>query len=179
MTRFSRLCRRVGTLGLTTAFATSLALVPAPSSLAAGLNIHACDGSGSLNVGSTAPYTWQIQGTGTCYAPGVLPARPPLAVTFTGSGTSSSLGLCSSTLLVTNLVLNVTVTFTNTATGEQTVVQEVWYAPITTFPLATPFIVSTTPSGFAGLGVTFTRIFLSCGNSGNEPSATFLWAQDF
>jgi hypothetical protein len=137
-----------------------------------------CNGAGSLKATDPpgpGPATWEVQGAGRCFNPLQFPIREAETVQFEGTGTSDSLGVCSpGSLLVTNLVLNVTVTKTGAGTGSVTTTQEEWRMPLTVFPLATPFLV-TRPS--FGAGVSLHRIGLSCGNAGTHPSASFDWVR--
>ena len=69
-------------------------------------------------------------------------AREPTSVRFTGAGTSDSLGICSGTLLVTNLRLSVAVTYTGAVTDTTLTEHQLWSAPVTTFPFATVFTIT-------------------------------------
>lgn len=111
-------------------------------------------------------YTWEIAGAGPC----LNFLSGPYFGTISGSGTSDSLGLCDG-LLVQNLVIDVKFTFANLRTGVVKVVNEVWQAAITTFPVATPFLVS---GGNDGLGAIATRIGLNCPPGGSSGS-TFVF----
>jgi len=77
---------------------------------------------------------------------------------------------------VTNLHLNVLVTTVGEVTGRTRTHSQVWSSPITTFPLATPFLISDS-SGTKGGGVVLHHIHLMCGDDGNKPSALFTWAE--
>ena len=115
-------------------------------------------------------------GAGALAAAGTTAAQA--AARFTGSGTSDSLGLCSGTLLVTNLRLSVAVTYTGAVTGATMTEHQLWSAPVTTFPFATAFLITGDGGPPAlGTGVAFTHIFLQCGNGGNSPSANFVWGE--
>jgi hypothetical protein len=106
-------------------------------------------------------------------------AHEPTTVRFAGTGTSDSLGLCSGTLLVTNLKLAVDVTVTGQVTGNTIVQHQVWSAAATTFPLATEFLISSSSGPpVMGAGIAIAHIYLQCGNTGNKPSAQFLWLQN-
>jgi hypothetical protein len=58
---------------------------------------------------------------------------------------------------------------------------ELWFSPVTLFPLVMPFLVSpaTDPGSIGGAGLMFSHIFLQCGNDGDKPSVQFDWAQLF
>jgi hypothetical protein len=105
-------------------------------------------------------------------------AREPTTVRFTGTGTSDSVGICSGSLLVTNLKLNVTMTYTGAVTGTTLVEHQIWSAPITTFPARdrVPGHGRRRPPAI-GAGLAITHIFLQCGNGGNSPSANFVWGE--
>jgi hypothetical protein len=142
---------------------------------AAAQSALVCDGAGRLTAQNGTPATWQVSGQGRCIEAGF--GSQPRRLSFTGSGTSDSLGLCTpGRLVVTNLRLNVTVSTTRAGTGTPQVGQEVWSAPVTVFPLATPFLVESA-GGPRGVGVTLHRIFLRCGDGGRSPSAVFEWAR--
>jgi hypothetical protein len=150
---------------------------------AQALTVKACDGSGTIYVNDApAPSTqtnWTLEGSGSCPAQLRLLLEPLEAqqITFSGSGTSDSLGLCDGSVLVTNLSLNVTVTYRDVVTGATRTEQQVWSAPITLFPLATPFLISENGEPLVGVGASITRIFLGCDNSGTRPSADFVWTE--
>lgn len=129
-----------------------------------------CTAGGKVAVqpsGSTA--AWQISGSGSCTGDldGVR------LVSFTGTGASDGAGLCDPvTGVVTNLDLTVTLTLTNLSSGRSTTVTQHWGAPVTTFPVATPFVI--TDGGQIGAGTMSTRIFARCGTDGS-PVATYDW----
>ena len=89
---------------------------------------------------------WNVDGVGSCpvQATPTAPftAREPTSVRFTGAGTSDSLGICSGTLLVTNLRLSVAVTYTGAVTDTTLTEHQLWSAPVTTFPFATVFTIT-------------------------------------
>jgi len=154
-----------------------MSLGPARSAAIPVAAIRACVGSGTLYVTpptAGAPATWTIKGSGSC--PIQLDGRPPETVSFAGTGTSDNLGLCSTTLLVTNLRLNVTATF-QPVIGAPTTEQQVWSSPASLFPNATPFLISGPPSRL-GAGVLLSRLLLDCTNNGTSPAANFAWVQN-
>ncbi len=127
-----------------------------------------CDGGGKLiaTAGTTGPATWSIDGAGACGG---------RIVTFSGTGTSDSLGLCSKqSVVVTNLNVSVVATFTRLSTGQTVTQNENWSAPVSTFPGATAFLVTDAASGSPqGVGVAVHRLFLRCSNQGKHASAHF------
>jgi hypothetical protein len=163
------------------ALVAAAALLATGAGAAQAANLDGCTGSGSILVPAPGHAGWNVGGAGSCPVQATptapLTAREPTSVRFTGAGSSDSLGLCSGTLLVTNLRLDVAVTYTGAVTGTTLVEHQVWGAPATTFPLATAFLITGDGSAVLGAGVAFTHIFLQCGNDGNQPSANFTWAQ--
>ena len=135
-----------------------------------------CDGAGRLTAQNGTPATWQVSGQGRCLELGF--GSQPRMLNFEGSGTSDSLGLCTpGRLVVSNLELDVTVSITRAGTGRPEIEQETWTAPVTTFPLATPFLVANGAGAPSGVGLTLHRIFLQCGDNGRKPSAVFEWVR--
>lgn len=172
--------RRIGrVLAATGASAAVLLALGAPA--ASATTLAGCTGSGSLYIPYAGYPDWAVSGVGSCpvqetpTAPFV--AREPTTVRFAGSGSSDSLGICSGTLLVQNFKLNVDVTITGAVSGTTVVQHQIWSAPVTTFPFATEFLISSASSPILGVGVAFSHIYLQCGNKGNQPSANYLWAQ--
>jgi hypothetical protein len=158
------------------------ALLATGATGAQAANLDGCSGSGRVLIPTAGHPGWNVDGAGSCpvQATPTAPftAREPTTVRFTGAGTSDSLGLCSGTLLVTNLRLSVAVTYTGTVTGTTLTEHQLWSAPATTFPFATAFLITGDGGPPAlGAGVAFTHIFLQCGNGGNSPSANFLWGE--
>jgi hypothetical protein len=128
-----------------------------------------CEASGNVNVSeSIAGWDWRVSGVGLC----VDTLQGPFQVGFTGTGTSDTLGLCDG-LLVIDLNIRVRLQLLNLRTGVLRTINERWTAPLSLFPVATPFLVSGSQSG---IGSMFTRILLSCPPDGNS-SATFTWNQ--
>jgi hypothetical protein len=160
---------RTGRRAAATAVVLALGLVSTLGSpAAAGPRIN-CAATGAVNITPGTPNQWDLVGSGLC----LNNLTGPYQVAIFGTGTSDTLGLCGD-LLVTNLKLKVAVALHNTKTGQDKVINESWGSPITTFPLATPFIVG--GPGAWGLGSIFTRILLSCPPGGTS-GATFLWTQ--
>lgn len=131
-----------------------------------------CSGNGTLRAQNGTPATWQISGNGSCISAAV--ARN---VSFTGQGTSNTLGLCTpGSLVVTNLRLNVTISWVNPPTGQTFTETQTWHAPISLFPIATPFLVTrATNPVLGGAGVILHHLTLRCGDAGQAPSASFNW----
>jgi hypothetical protein len=164
------------------AAASAGALLAAGGSAAQAANLDGCNGSGRVFVPAPGHPGWSVDGVGSCpvQATPTAPftAREPTSVQFAGAGTSDSLGLCSGTLLVTNLKLSVNVTYTGAVTGTSFTEHQIWSAPVTTFPFATAFLITGDGGPPAlGAGIAFTHIFLQCGNGGNSPSANFIWGE--
>jgi hypothetical protein len=135
-----------------------------------------CTASGKADIAPAVTGTafdWTISGSGSCLDV-ALGGSNPRTVSFTGTGTSDNLGLCSTSLLM-NLNLTVTATITNTKTGVSETVSENWGLAISNFPVAVPFLIN---GGSSGLGTMTSHIFLSCPPNGTD-SATFHWGQSF
>jgi hypothetical protein len=62
-------------------------------------------------------------------------------------------------------------------TGDTEVEQERWGAPLTTFPLATPFAITDASGAPSGVGLAFHRTYLRCGDGSGSPSAVFEWTR--
>jgi hypothetical protein len=174
--------RRIGRVLAATGVSVG-ALLATAGATAGAAQLNGCSGSGTVLVPAPGHPGWNVSGSGSCpvqttpTAP--FTAREPTTVRFVGSGTSDSLGLCSGTLLVTNLKLNVDVTVTGEVTGNTVVQHQIWSAAVTTFPLATEFLISSSSGPpVMGAGIAISHIYLNCGNNGNKPSAQFLWLQN-
>jgi hypothetical protein len=174
--------RRIGRV-LAAAGASAAALMAFGAGSAPASTLAGCNGGGTLYMPTASSPSWVVSGSGSCpiqvnlAAP--FAAHETTVVSFSGAGTSDTLGLCSGTLLVSNLKLNVDVTLTGTVTGSTVVQHQVWSAPVTTFPLVTEYLISSSSGpSVLGAGLAFSHIYLQCGNDGNKPSAQFLWLQD-
>ena len=160
--------------------AVAVALGAAGAGAAAGFHRAAaseqlvCNAVGTVqtSLGANDQVTWSLSGTGSCL--GV--AQASFGVVFSGTGTSTGLGLCTGDLSVTNLALNVTATLTNSSNGSVSTVAEQWTAPLATYPETTAFVVGNASGQAIGLGDLFTRIFGKCA-PGGSPSTTFAWTQ--
>jgi hypothetical protein len=148
-------------------------------------SIKPCIGSGSLKTAPSGdplhPIAWFVRGSGSCPAnlQLLLTPKEPQTVSFIGGGTSDTLGLCDGSLLVRKLNLTVRVSYTNTVTGAVTTETQYWRAPLTLFPLVTPFFQFDHPynSPVQGIGLILHHILLNCGNGGTMPAATFGWVE--
>jgi hypothetical protein len=140
-----------------------VAAVAAPAS--AGPRVR-CVMNGNVVIVENAGggWDWSVGGTGAC----LDFLNGPYTGVLTGTGHSDTLGLCDG-LLVTALRINVSLTLTNLRNSATTVTNEVWTAPITTFPIATPFFVR---GGESGVGTILTRLLLNC-PPGGASVATF------
>jgi hypothetical protein len=101
----------------------------------------------------------------------------------TAVGASDTLGGCEgdgTNPIMQDLSLAVTVTLTSTGTGLTKVLTETWSAPITTFPTATPFLISdggmVSGNDFVGGGNLFTRLYRNCPPAG-LPSGQMTWVR--
>jgi hypothetical protein len=118
---------------------------------------------------------WIVKGSGACVASGGT-----LTVKLRGAGTSTGLGLCGG-LLVQDLDIEMTVDIERVFSGHQFTAVNHWVAALTTFPLATPFVVNNTDnSKSVGAGVIFSHIFLNCPDDNvARESSTVTWVQDY
>ena len=112
----------------------------APATTAAAAPPKICTGAGGLFINPGPPATWSLHGSGFCGTV-TFPAVALKTVQLAGSGTSDNLGLCSNTLLVTNLLLVVGIKFTDVVSHASTTQVEVWASPISFFPVVSPFLV--------------------------------------
>ena len=135
-------------------------LVPAAagSASAAPLPII-CTAAGTVTVIQGNVDSWSVQGRGSCQ--GNLGGT--YFVDFVGSGTSDTVGLCDQSLVVQNLNINVLGSLTNAQTLVPKFFNHDWVAPLTTYPLATPFLIEQNGSDdLVGGGNFFNHIFLQC-----------------
>ena len=125
-----------------------------------------------IDAGPPATYDWDIVMIGECGGD----SNGRYAAFGSADGTSVGLGLCDESLYVTDLDLDVFL-FLDSVQGPKfsKLLHERWFAPITTYPLATPFLIENvagpTPS-LAGAGTLITRILLNC--AGSNPSTLIL-----
>jgi hypothetical protein len=113
--------------------------------------------------------SWSVRGSGTCTGDG----KGPHVLTLTGSGTSTNLGLCDG-LLVQDLDIHVGLTLVSNADGAVRNVSQRWFAPITTFPIVTPFFVEDAAGSTRGAGLLATRLGGTCPPGGSEVT-NFVW----
>ena len=126
-----------------------------------------CTAAGVVTFVDGLPDGWAVQGRGSCFGD----FGGTYFLDFTGAGRSDALAFCDSTLLVRNLNITVTGTLTNALTQIPQVFTHRWVAPLTTYPIATPFLIETALAGdVIGAGNFFNHIFLNC--QGN-PVANF------
>jgi len=158
---------------ITLLLATAVIPIVAVNANAVGTERFICTAAGSI-VTTATPDTWSIVGGGSCVS-----QENPYFLEFTAAGTSQGLGLCSadSTLpfIVQDLDLIVTGTLTSSNPTNPAVkgILQHWTAPITTYPLGTPFLVTSNTGDIFGAGIFWNHIFLNCQGS---PVATFQWA---
>jgi hypothetical protein len=139
----------------------------------AGLGATAANASGVINctAAGTVHYqtvglvtSWTLDGTGSCLGD----FQGTYALTFTGVGTSSSVGACDANTPgpLSNLTLKIDGTYTNVATHLPKLLNQSWTAAATTFPVSTPFSVNSGGNTVGG-GTILTRIFGKCQPSGS------------
>lgn len=150
---------------------TVTALVPAPRAEAVSPVPITCTVGGMLEVTSGPALThWKLAGGGSCQ--GDLEGTyllPNLLV----QGTSDSIGLCDDQGVVTNLSMSATGTLVNLANpmASKSLGGQTWGAPVTTFPVTTPFVITAGGSPI-GAGTINTRIFGKCPLIGGSPVMT-------
>ncbi|MEX2555440.1 MAG: hypothetical protein WEB06_07405 [Actinomycetota bacterium] len=162
MARSKGIGRAVALIVLTMAL---VAMVAAPAS--AGPRVRCVmNGNVVITEGPGGGWDWTVGGTGPC----LDFLNGPFDGIITGSGHSATLGLCDG-LVVTDLKIKVSLTLANLRNGVTTVTSETWRAPISTFPIATPFFVR---GGENGVGTILTRLLLNC-PPGGASVATFVF----
>ena len=117
-------------------------------------------------------YHWRLTFAGGCEGD----MRGPYVMHAAGGGTSTGLGLFDGSGVLQNLDLLLDVTFRSLTTGAVIARQEAWVAPITTYPIVTPYIVEhvgETGGNQDGAGVIFNHLFAKCGE-GSSPAAVSL-----
>lgn len=145
-------------------------LVPftAGTAQAASPAVITCTAAGTVVFTNSTTDTWSVAGRGACQGDN----EGTYFLDFIGSGTSTTLGLCDTGLVVQDLDIQVVSTLTNAATLLPKVFTQNWVAPVTTYPLATPFAI-TDGGNPVGAGNFFNHIYLNCSGS---PVAQFEWA---
>jgi hypothetical protein len=129
-----------------------------------------CTAAGTVfwsSVGNTT--SWTLLGKGSCQGD----LEGTYFLDFTGAGTSDTAGLCDGSGLVQNLKINIVGSLTNASTLAVKSINNDWVAPISTYPIVTPFLVQTNAGSPIGAGVFFNHIFVQCQNS---PVAQFDFA---
>lgn len=167
----TKLSRTLGRILLAVVVAGGLLTAGAtPGSAVSAVSLE-CVGTGQVKVTPTGSGStnWDVNGEGTCAG-----NFDSWTVALDGSGTSDTLGLCTSDLTVSNLSIDVTLTLDPATPGRPGETRnQNWGAPQTTFPGTTPFLI-TEDGSLAGAGTIFTRIFLRCPERGT-PAASFEW----
>ena len=137
---------------------------PLPITCTAAAQVAQTPGPGNLDYG------WSVSGQGSCQGNG----KGTYAAQIVGVGTSKTLGYCSGSAFVQNLDIAMTVTLTNVSSGKVTTLSQNWGAPVTTFPVAVPFLIR--DKGIVGAGVIFNHLFVQC-PPGGSPAAQITWTQ--
>jgi len=169
MDRLSGKGRLLLVLALTLCLVAGMA---APAGARAGLPL-VCQTSGLLNITDAGGGVWNwdfVVAFGQCLGD----LGGPYAMTGSGSGTSTGLGLCDG-LLVTDLAINMHLHLVSALGGTfDKFLDEVWTAPITTYPLVTPFLAfDAAPGGsLVGLGAIFNHVGLKCPPAGTPGAVT-------
>jgi len=152
---------RHAALGLLLACAL-VAAIAAPSSALSPLPIT-CTAAGTVTTVPGTPDAWSVSGQGSCQGD----LQGTYFLSFTGAGTSEGLGLCPAPpgdIVVQKLSIGVIGTLTNAATGVTTALAQTWFAPLTVYPVGTPFLIRE-GGGVVGAGSIFNHIFLNCSGS--------------
>lgn len=159
--------RVLALLGVVAALAAVVGVGTSTAGAAGPLPV-VCDTAGSLTVDSSesGPTTWDLSLEGTCS--GNLSGITIASVE--GQGTSNGAGLCDASVVATELELDVVVSERSPVTGNVVTTDQTWTLPITTHPVATPFVIG---GDADGLGSIFTRIFLNCSDGDPTTRATF------
>jgi hypothetical protein len=164
--------RNWGIRGLLVALVLVLAISPvSPAGAAINTRTVVCEAGGANFITGNGPYNWSFYGSGTC----VGTVFGVQSVFLRGSGTSDTLGLCDG-LLVQNLDLTVDLSMLNNRTLVTHNFTETWSSPLSTYPVATPFLIQDAADTFTGAGTIFDHIFLGC-PPGGAPPTVYAWAQ--
>jgi len=154
---------------------------PATPAIAAGQIV--CNAAGIVTIIPAPPgpgaNQWSIVAKGSCMGDN----QGTYFADITAIGGSDTLGSCDgdgTNPIMQDLSLAVTVTLTSTSTGATKVLTETWGAPTTTFPTATPFLISdggmVSGNDFVGGGSIVTRLYRNCPPDG-VPSGQITWAR--
>ena len=137
----------LGGLGVATLPAHAAPARPMLCTIAAATNIQKNPVNGK--------YDWAIEGGGQCVNP-----QSASVAHLTAVGSSVGLGLCDG-LVVKNFLLNAVLELTSANTGVTTSQQMRFVSPLSTYPVATPFLVRQN-GALTGAGALSTHIFLAC-----------------
>lgn len=131
-------------------------------------HVIACTAAGTVQfLDGSVNDRWSVFGKGSCLGD----LEGTYFLQFEGSGTSTGLGLCDGSLLVQDLDIKIRGFLLNLATGAVKTINHEWVAPVTTYPLVTPFLINKNPDGtLIGAGDWQNHIFLKCTGS---PTAYF------
>jgi hypothetical protein len=163
-------------LTVVSALAASLVLALTPANAFVLRNKLICAASGKVNVtvpdpAATDTVLWTVTGGGICTGD----VQGPYSLSFSGSGVSTDLGFCDD-LLIKDLAIAVTLDLDSLSNpANDKIIDQTWFAPLTTFPLATPFFVANDMGSLAGAGGLFTRYAFNC-PPGGSAVANFAWA---
>ena len=160
-----------------------LLAVLAPAQQARALSQIVCNAAGIVTIVPAPPgpgaNSWTIIAKGSCMGEN----QGTYFADVTAVGSSDTLGGCDddgSNPIMTGFELAVTVTLTSTGTGAVKVLTETWSAPLTTFPTATPFLISdggmTSGNDYVGAGNLLNRLYRLC-PPGGSPSGQLTWAR--
>jgi hypothetical protein len=152
-----------------------LAVLPVPTTAPAGAVSPVpitCTAAGTFEaVSGPAVTQWTLSGVGSCqgdlegtYILGNLLVR----------GTSDSIGLCGDDGVVHNLSMAAKGTLVNVANPlkSKTLDGQTWGAPVTTYPVTTPFAITGPGGGVIGGGSISSRVFGKCPLVGGTPVMT-------
>ncbi len=177
---FGRPARRVAAVALACAL---LGLV-APASPVSAAGQIVCNAAAVVTIVPNPPgpgaNQWSIVGVGSCLGDN----QGTYIANITAVGASDTLGSCDddgTNPLMANFELAVTVTLTSTSNPVfNKVLTETWSAPLTTFPTATPFLISDgglmSGNDFVGAGNLFTHLYRLC-PPGGTPAGQLAWAR--
>lgn len=144
------------------ALALTALLVPAMAGSAGAVSPLpiACTAAGTVTFTNASPDRWLIFGQGSCQGD----LEGTYTLTLVGVGTSDTLGFCDSGLIVQNLNILTRVSLRNLAnSANNKTLTQLWTAPVTTYPVVTPFLIIDIASGTPnGAGAFFNHIFLQC-----------------
>lgn len=163
-------------LTIVSALAISLVLALTPANAFVLRNKLICAASGRVELSTPDPAAsdtvlWSVSGGGLCTGD----ALGPYSLSFTGAGVSTDLGFCDD-LLIKDLGILVALDLQSLSNpANSRTINQAWFAPLTTFPVATPFFVANDSGSLAGAGSLFTRFGFNCPPGGSNV-ANFAWA---